>query len=254
MQSDQRPWPLEYYDAVHHYFYAPERLEHFSGPKENAKGRYERVMERLMCIEEPLNHIIGLFFDLAPSNFVRKLFADYCDLASNGQFRLLGRSIEKEFHLGNFSQPDFAFDGHDSFLTIEAKIDHTSGMDQLVKYAALHHKAALRRPGRNHALLFLSKEPQEKLFKEKIEGWQQIRNLAKQRLKEMPQKSFQKIDGEERQSISAMIDNLKLGYMNFSDFAEALDNQSELMRSSSNEEGEKLYRGLLFELKRRLLC
>lgn len=251
MQSDQRPWPREYYDAMHHYFYAPDRLEHLSGPKENAKGRYERVMERLMRIEEPLNHIMGLFFAIAPSNFVHGLFADYCGLASSGQLRLLGRSTDKEFDLKNFSQPDFAFDGPDSFLTIEAKIDSKSGMDQLVKYAALHNKAALGKPTRKHALLFLSKEPQAKLFKEKIEGWKNIRDHAKAHLEKMPKKGLLKIDGEKT---SAMIDKLKLGYISYSNFADALEKQSKLMRSSSNEEGEKLYLGLLFEMKRRLLC
>ena len=208
-------------------------------------------MQRLMKIEEPLNHIMGIFFAIAPSAFVQQLFAVHCGVVPSGQLRLLGRSTDEELHLKNMTQPDFAFDGRESFLTIEAKIDSGSGVDQLVKYATLHQKAALKSPGRQHALLFLASKPQNKLFKEGKTEWSDMRELAKSQLTNESLQSPEKFTAESLQSISFMIDTLKLGYMNFADLGSALERQ---VQASANAEENNLYRGLQFELKRRVLC
>jgi hypothetical protein len=105
---------------------------------------------------------------LAPSAVVIELFTKYVSVEDCGDVRLLGRQEVERDLCADVTQPDLVFDGELAFLTIEVKTSSKTRIEQLQKYAYLHALAAKAKPGRIHALLFLSPYQQNKLFKEKL--------------------------------------------------------------------------------------
>jgi hypothetical protein len=66
-------WTERYFDALDHCPWAPDRLGHRREPTHALKNP-AGVLKRRRRIEEPLNHILAIFFDLAPPAIVRDLF------------------------------------------------------------------------------------------------------------------------------------------------------------------------------------
>ena len=120
-----RAWTEDYYDALTHYAWAPDELDHLSNPRRADRGRsspYETV-ERLRRLEVPFNHLLAFFFSLAPSRFVVELFELYCGIEASGDVAYLGRNFERQLQIDLITQLDFAFENERVFLTIETKID-----------------------------------------------------------------------------------------------------------------------------------
>ena len=157
-------------------------LGHKSDPG-HALENPTNVVNRLRRLEEPMNHILGIFFALAPSDIVHELFRRHAGIASEGPLKLLGHTVAAELQIGDLTQPDFAFEGANSFLTIEAKVGtNKSSLEQLLKYAALHAAAKKATPGRIHGLLYLSSSSQAGLFSEAFVDWSDLKRLANERL------------------------------------------------------------------------
>lgn len=110
-----RPWTEAYYDAMEHYAWAPDRLGHRSDPQ-HVNGTPSEVLARLRRIEEPLNHIVGVFFSLAPPSLLQDLFVKFVGLPTSDDLSLMGRSVEQELNVCSLTQPDFAFSSPTAFL------------------------------------------------------------------------------------------------------------------------------------------
>lgn len=133
-------------------------MDHLSDPGRASKGRpspYDTV-ERLRRIEVPLNHILAFFFSMAPASLIGELVKRHVGIEPMGDVAYLGREFERQEVFDSITQPDFAFDNDHTFLTIEAKLNSYSSIEQLQKYAFLHALIRERRPGRRRGMLFLT--------------------------------------------------------------------------------------------------
>jgi hypothetical protein len=161
----ERSWTEDYYDAMTHYAWAPEDLDHRSIRDRKKVAKREspyQTVARLRKLEVPFNHILAFFFSLAPSSIVAEVFKRNLGIQDYGEVSFRGRQIES----GTVTQPDLVFDGERAFLTIEVKTSSKSQIEQLQKYAYLHAIAEKSKGGRAHGLLFLAPFPQQLLFKE----------------------------------------------------------------------------------------
>lgn len=247
-----RPWTEEYYDIVDFYFWSPDKLGHRSD-KERKLKKADEVMGRLKRIEEPLNHILGIFFALAPSRFVHDLFATQCDVHCNDDLTLLGRDVHTTYGIADATQPDFAFDGPSSFLTIEAKFGAgKSSLEQLLKYALLHDMIAAR--GRRSAvgLLYLSDGPTTSLFPTGFQDWSTVKELAIAELPKVEKHAFKRLSDTSRQALIETLRELPIAHCSYRDL-DALLARYEAAATSEDAGGveAKLYRGLRAELARR---
>jgi hypothetical protein len=234
-----------------HYAWAPEDLEHLSNPKR--KRSPNQTVARLRKVEVPFNHILALFFSLAPSSVMIELFRKYASVEDCGDVRLLGRHEVERDLCADVTQPDLVFDGELAFLTIEVKTSSNTRIEQLQKYAYLHSLAAKAKPGRIHALLFLSPYQQDKLFKEKLVGWNEIKMKAAEGLLngDYKKRLLTKVANSKAIEFLSTPAKLKIGHCTFEQFAALV---RDLCNRASPENVEyRLYRGMLAELKTRVV-
>jgi hypothetical protein len=248
-----RPWTEEYYDILEDYAWAPDRLGHKSDPGHKLKNP-TNVVNRLRRLEEPMNHILGIFFALAPSDIVHELFRRHAGMASEGPLKLLGHTVAAELQIGDFTQPDFAFDGANSFLTIEAKVGtNKSSLEQLLKYAALHAAAKKVTPGRLHGLLYLSSSSQAGLFSEVFVDWADLKRLAGEHLPHIDKGAFRRMSDQQRTSVLQSLSELQIGHVTYSELADHIEYRTRDVTAAADEVAGRLYKGVVAEIDRRQL-
>lgn len=248
-----RPWTEEYYDIVDHYFWAPDRLGHLSNPLRKLKKPAD-VMARLRRIEEPLNHILGIFFALAPSRFIQELYRECAGVEIDAPLRLLGRSVHSAYGIKDATQPDFAFEGPTSFVTLEAKVAGRSSIEQLLKYAMLHWRVAAVRQPTNQALLYLSDTPLSSLFPGGFTGWEGAKARAVAELPNVRKQAFQTLDDAERLQIEAALQALTISHISYGELDALLARwESKAVASDADGVDAKLFGGVRQELWRRKL-
>lgn len=159
---DVAAWNADYYDIVEHYFWAPGSLGRT--PKENVKPR--EVFRALRRNEDPLNHVLLMFFRLAPKEFTKVLFERWHGRTETPEFQIQNRYQVNAFRGVGFTQPDLFFVHPRVSFMIEMKVDAKSSADQVLKYVALSHLESKRngtmKPMR---LCYLGKGGVETIFK-----------------------------------------------------------------------------------------
>jgi hypothetical protein len=247
--ENERYWIEDYYDAMLHYAWAPEDLDHLSNPDRRKRGRESpyQTVERLRKLEVAFNHILAFFFSLAPSSIVVELFKRHVGIQNCGDVTFRGRQIENE----TVTQPDLVFDGEHAFLTIEVKTSSKSRIEQLQKYAHLHAVAEKSKEGRAHGLLFLAPYKQQYLFKEKFEGWDAAKRQAGEGLKKDGSKKWTVAKVAKSNACDLLLQpgKLSIGYCSFADFGQLVRGFRDGTNPNSVE--HRLYRGLLVELDQR---
>jgi hypothetical protein len=123
-------WPQEYYHALEHYYWEPQKLNRHANAK-RGKNEVEEVLRGLHKSETALNHILNVFFNIAPHPLVTRFFRRF--LSGWPEERVENHS---RIDMG-FCQPDFLFEGQESRIAIEMKIDEKTSLEQIVKYALL---------------------------------------------------------------------------------------------------------------------
>ena len=210
--SAARTWIADYYDAMEHYAWAPDELDHRSirngAETVKRKSPYDTV-KRLQTLEVPFNHLLSFVFSLAPPRLAGELFKEKVGVQFDGEVNFLGRAIDKDPDVGSVTQPDFAFDGDHAFLTIETKIGSQSSIEQLQKYAFLHAIRRRNRPSRAHGHLFITPYGEQRLFPKGVRTLGDARTQAAKNLREGEQTklTLQKapLDGPSREAARVLL-------------------------------------------------
>lgn len=86
-------WHDHYYDVLEFYYWEPQ---HTDRARFLGKGsKYVQIKEHLRSIEVPLNHIITLFFLLAPMGFRESFFKNLFNRTFESDLLLLrGRGLD----------------------------------------------------------------------------------------------------------------------------------------------------------------
>lgn len=246
-----RSWTEHYYDAMEHYAWSPERLGHKSDPA-HTNGKPAEVLLRLRRVEEPMNHLLSVFFSLAPSSLVHDLFRQFVSMTTSGDLALMGRKVERELQLGSLSQPDFAFDSPTAFLTIECKVGpNKSSYDQLLKYAALHARAENKNPGRVHGLLFVTPSAREHLFPIPFTDWSALKRDALAYLPTITKGALRAAKPTLVAEIGDGLSLLNVGHCTYRDLAEVIDSYA--TGTDSDGVARRLCSGLVTEIDSRNL-
>jgi hypothetical protein len=256
--SAARSWAEDYYDAMTHYAWAPDELDHHSD-RDRHKGKrpspYDTVT-RLRRLEVAFNHILAIFFCLAPSRFVAELFEAHCGVQDFAPLTHLGRDFERKAEIDSITQPDFVFENDQVFLTVEVNLDSKSSLEQLQKYSYLHCLVREQNLGRQHALLYLTRQSEALLFPGKITSLNQARKFAEQDLRsDHPAKwtvqKMTKVSG-----VADLLDGtppwFRIGHCQFADFSTLVRRYGDASVEGSVE--SRLFGGLFSELERRKLA
>jgi hypothetical protein len=100
MDEENRSWTSEYYDIVGFYYWEPQILNRQS--KRDEKKSFDDVIARIKRLEVPLNHILNIFFVLAPNSLLQKFFGNLFDEnLKNDVFDIAGR-VQKETQPASF--------------------------------------------------------------------------------------------------------------------------------------------------------
>ena len=208
-------WTRHYYDAVEYYYWGPDKLECKRVSQPVLAGA-EAVIGRLRRLEEPLNHILSLFFDLAPPALVKRLLADVSGIDVAADVRLSDRGVHAAFPGLNVVQPDFLFECSNAIVSVELKLGAKSGFDQVLKYAVLHQ--ALRQEGRDQstALIYLTEKPFDRCWPSILTP-EQVLSGCLERLATAPALGQLVLTDALRQSVGDELGQMRLAAMGLSD-------------------------------------
>ena len=123
-----------YYDVLAFYFWEPQHLGKKKNP-DNKLNNSDKVMDHLSKMEVSLNHILSIFFSLAPKSFFNYFFQQAFNKYQNDSF-----IEDSDFvgEIGEAMQPDFFFVGSKQIIAVEMKINAISNLEQLMKYLLLN--------------------------------------------------------------------------------------------------------------------
>lgn len=256
-----RPWCEDYYDAVSHLYWDPGILDHFTHsyltrhykrPDPEGKGRPARVMQRVRRIEDPLNHILGLFFALAPTALISRLIYAASEEICDGPFRSLGSSSWSELGLDESTQPDVSLHAADSFTNFEVKVPGGhSDLQQVVKYGMVAMRAHERFGVGRCRLIYLTPFELPRIFRPSFTSWDAVRAAALAMAPEIRKQAFTSLDGSGRAALAAALHQLGLSSITFAGFDRVL--QDYLDEEVRHEVEARLITGLRAELRARNL-
>jgi hypothetical protein len=76
--TSKLPWPREYYGLLEHYHWEPQWLNRHAKAKSTDRP-INQIFDSLNRAEVPLNHILNLFFSIAPDSLVSRFFTGYLE-------------------------------------------------------------------------------------------------------------------------------------------------------------------------------
>lgn len=217
MVKDRRGWTTHYYDAVEYYFWGPDKLNARWDPR--LKPGLDPVMNRLKRLEEPLNHCLTLFLDLAPISLLNDLAGRAAGIRLGAGVEVGDRSIHGVFDGRNVVQPDVLITGSEGVLAVEVKLGSRSGAEQVLKYALLLSRVAGSRP---YALTYLTEKPFPWHWRD-CASPADVKSAALARLSELERLGELPLDQTVRAEISAAVESLELRGWSFPALAACLD-------------------------------
>lgn len=127
-------WTDEYAAIIEHYFWSPQQINRRSA---EARLPWDVVWRRLMGREVPLNHLLNIFFRLAPDELTASILnRGLPDPGVNAVQPINLRAYASHGHmLSGICQPDFAFASEYRLIFMEMKVGHRLSDDQILKYA-----------------------------------------------------------------------------------------------------------------------
>lgn len=239
-------WTAQYYDAVEYYFWGPDKLNAIRKP--GGSVRVDVVLERLKRLEEPLNHLLTLFLDLAPNAFRRELVHRCAGLTLGESSEIADRSSHGVFEGLNVAQPDVLVSGDRGLLAIEVKLGSPSDLKQILKYALLLSKLS---GGRPYALTYLTQRPFDRHWRN-LSTTDDVSAAAMEHLGTLTKLGQLPLTCELRDELTQALRLMRLTSWRFSDLEELLSEWSQ--RSGEGAGGETLRRlceGMSRELRAR---
>ena len=168
-------WNNVYYDILQEYYWDPKLIGRVpANPAIFANDR--EMLGNLRRMEVSLNHILALFFSLAPQDYVcgleREVFGDTTDKT----YRNVGIFELRQNAPHDPTQPDIFMASADTCFSVEVKIGAKSSLDQVVKYALLH-SCHEKRTGEvlRSRLMYLTPRPVAKTWGEKFSDVETMR-------------------------------------------------------------------------------
>jgi len=245
-------WNADYYDIVEHSFWAPGSMGRT--PKQNVKPR--EVLRSLRRNEDPLNHVLMMFFRLAPKDFTRTLFDRWCLETATPEFQIQNRyQIDALLGVG-FTQPDLFFVHPDISFMIEMKVDAKSSADQVLKYVVLSHLESKRhgttKPMR---LCYLGKCGVEAIFKGSPSSPNEIMDRVQKLNRAEYRQRWKFLDDADWAAIDARLASMKLIFKTYQDLDLLLTEYEANLKSDSPyaDTVAELFKGVRGELRCRRL-
>lgn len=249
-------WNNRYYDAVQEIFWDPQLI----GRRPMEPRKYANdwdMLAGLRRLEVPLNHILGIFFSLAPQDFLEKLEAEVFGGGHSDVYRSVGIFELRQAHPHDPTQPDVFMVSSSTCLSIEVKIDSKSDENQVAKYAMLHGCQMNRTGKRNRSrLIYLTPRPVAKTWRE---GHADTA-LLKQAMGEFDHQAFLKKHRLEAQmspeELAGQIRMMEIGHLDFTSFHSLAKGYHESLTEASPSVGtvKRLMEGVLHELEYRREC
>ena len=242
-------WTAQYYDAVEYYFWGPDKLN--SVRKPGGSVHVDVVLDRLKRLEEPLNHLVTLFLDLAPHQLRRELAEKCAGLDLGTASKVADRSALAVFDGLNVTQADVLVSGPSGLLAIEVKLASQSRLTQVLKYALLVSRLSAGRPA---ALTYLTHRPFGRHWKN-LQSPEEVKAAALSHLQEIERLGQLPLTDHLRSEIDHALSGLRLTSWQFSDFAAFLtDWCARPINGPGDETLHGLCAGMLRELDARGLA
>ncbi len=250
-------WNNSYYAALETYLWKPQYLRNESKDKsEIKKRRVDEIIASVKELEEPLNHVLNVFFSLAPSSLIARIVGS----PSAGEsfrsihFSELRDSANSKVLYSNLCQPDAFFFGNNLRACIELKVSAKLDVQQVIKYAALMGLYA-RDLSATNRLIFLGPDTFQDLWRRRsIDSVEKLRDAIVSFESEKLERRLRKF-ASSLDEAKHFANSLDLQFMPIPEFAEILSSElaSLDVRSPGEEVYAKLLSGMLDELQRRFI-
>jgi len=197
-------WNNVFWDAIDGLYWEPKRLGLKSIPREGkivsddgvfvpkdylnfSGGLYRRVgtaKENIRAIkqssENSLNDIFDLTLAIGSDHIRKRLVFDPLQIEEAGRTKVVGKNISAHFawpkENENLTQHDGFYIGPNSSVCVELKLDASSSLDQVAKYAFLQKEEEHRRgSAASLGLLYIVPESKRSVFKNKyVDGKESV--------------------------------------------------------------------------------
>jgi hypothetical protein len=244
-------WNEELYELIEFLFWEPQHI----GKKKKINSKYENwndVIAHLEKIEVLLNHHFSLFFNLISYKQKQSILSNLLKISLDDDFEISSmRTRNLETIIDNFTQPDLLFEGRENVVYVEMKIGAKSNCAQLLKYLILHILYEEKtKTSKNPYLLFIGVGNLQNFFTEKIETIEALKVLLYE-YEIPPRKRINNIDIREyRVRALRLLETIDIAFVNYDDLGQVLCKE---LDKTKNETEQKLFGGLLAELKKRNL-
>lgn len=136
-------WNSTYYDIIQEYYWDPKLLGRVpANPAIFANDK--EMLGNLRRMEVSLNHMLALFFGLAPQDYIRSVETKAFGDSSGEIYRNVSIFELRRTAPHDPTQPDVFLVSGDTCFSVEVKIGAKSYLEQVVKYALLHRDYEMR--------------------------------------------------------------------------------------------------------------
>ena len=210
------------------------------------------VFRALRRNEDPLNHVLMIFFRLAPKEFTQALFERWCEEPATPEFQIQNRyQVDSLLGVG-FTQPDLFFIHPNESFMIEMKVDSKSSADQVLKYVALSHLESKRhgttKPMR---LCYLGKGGVETIFKGSPSSSNEVIDRARKLNRSEYRQKWKFLDDADWMAIDERLESMTLMFKTYHDLDLVLDQYESNLKSESPyvDPVAELFKGVRGELR-----
>ncbi len=244
-------WNHVYYDILQEIYWDPKMIGRApANPPVFANDR--EMLANLRRTEVSLNHILSLFFSLAPQSFISGLEKEVFGDSTDKTYRSVGIFELRQHAAHDPTQPDVFMASSDTCFSIEVKIGAKSDLEQIVKYALLHCSHG-KRSGTPSAsrLLYLTPRPVGKTWKERFSDIPSVEAALDEFDFEAFLKKTKMNDVLDVAALETASRSMLVGHVTFARFFENTKQFTETVshEDSNSDSARKLIAGLLHELE-----
>jgi len=224
------------------------------GNKNSPQNTYDKAMAYLKTREVTLNHLSNLFFSFLPTSLLHTFFElSLKKPFVNDQYDVFVRSLDSVVQgIGDFTQPDIFFVWEKNVVSLEMKLWAKTSLDQLMKYAFLHHmEQKTSWVNKSYHLLYLGKWSFSSLREEKFQDVDCVKKAFMQySLPEVSNKWKHKL-AEHSDIIKQMVADMTISYITYADLYCFCEKHLDAMKD--NYQIYKLLKWMMNELEERKL-